>query len=49
VIAYCVDGDDVLILRVLRGSRDIESAVSRLGRVQGTFLAAHPPCCVIAF
>lgn len=25
VIAYRVDGDNVLILRVLRGSRDIES------------------------
>src|SRR3954449_11918664 len=25
VIAYRVDGDDVLILRVLRGSRDIEA------------------------
>jgi len=25
VVAYGVDGDDVLILRVLRGSRDIEA------------------------
>ncbi len=25
VIAYRVDGDDVLVLRVLRGSRDIEA------------------------
>jgi len=30
VILYRIDDDDVLILRVLRGSRDIESLFSRL-------------------
>jgi toxin ParE1/3/4 len=31
VIAYRVDGDNVLILRVLRGSRDIEALFHRHG------------------